>query len=92
MLTIEASAIRQKPEPPFQEAKQAVDLSKADVIVAVGRGIKSKDNLALAEKLAEALGGDLPQRAPEQLCPLPAMDVFAREIEASGFIKRLYEK
>src|ERR1043166_337831 len=51
---VEVGDVRMKPEAPFQEAKQAVDLSKAEVIVAVGRGIKSKDNLALAEKLAEA--------------------------------------
>ena len=58
-MPVDLAEARMKPEPPFQEAKQAVDLSKADIIVAVGRGIKSKDNLALAEKLAEALGGDL---------------------------------
>ena len=47
------------PEEPFQEVKQAVDLSKAEVIVAIGRGIKGKENIALAEKLAEVLGGDV---------------------------------
>src|SRR5689334_2878780 len=57
-VAVEVGDVRMKPEAPFQEAKQAVDLTKAEVIVAVGRGIKSKDNLALAEKLAEALGGD----------------------------------
>jgi electron transfer flavoprotein alpha subunit len=51
-LPVEVGEIRMTPEAPFQEVKQAVDLSKADIIVAVGRGIKSKDNLALAEKLA----------------------------------------
>src|SRR4026207_18017 len=56
---VKVGEIRMTPEAPFQEVKQAVDLSKADIIVAVGRGIKSKDNLALAEKLAEVLGGDL---------------------------------
>src|SRR5262249_35444401 len=55
---VDASAIRQKPEPPFQEAKAAVDLSQADRIVAVGRGIKSQENLAIAEKLAKALGAE----------------------------------
>src|SRR5688572_22268762 len=45
-MSVEVGEVRMKPEAPFQEAKQAVDLSKADVIVAVGRGIKSKDNLA----------------------------------------------
>ncbi|HCX31978.1 MAG TPA: electron transfer flavoprotein subunit alpha/FixB family protein, partial [Blastocatellia bacterium] len=56
-MPVEVGQIRMTPEAPFQEVKQAVDLSKADIIVAVGRGIKSKDNLALAEKLAEGLGG-----------------------------------
>jgi len=63
-MSVEVGEVRMKPEAPFQEAKQAVDLSKADVIVAVGRGIKSKDNLALAEKLAEVLGGDLAASRP----------------------------
>ena len=53
------------PEAPFQEAKQAVDLTKADVIVAVGRGIKSKDNLVLAEKLAEVRGVSLDELAAQ---------------------------
>ena len=34
-----------------------VDLTRQDVLVAVGRGIQSRDNLALAEALAKALGG-----------------------------------
>src|SRR2546428_13377335 len=63
-MQVEISEVRMKPEAPFQEVKQAVDLSKANIIVAVGRGIKSKDNLALAERLAEALGGDLAASRP----------------------------
>jgi electron transfer flavoprotein alpha subunit len=61
---VEASAIRQKPEPPFQEAKQAVDLGQAERIVAVGRGIKSQENIALAEKLAKAMGAELAASRP----------------------------
>ncbi len=34
-----------------------VDITKADIIVAVGRGIQSEDNLEVAEELAQALGG-----------------------------------
>jgi len=34
-----------------------VDITKQDVLVAVGRGIQTQDNVALAEELAEALGG-----------------------------------
>ena len=63
-LTIDASAIRQKPEPPFQEAKQAVDLGQAERIVAVGRGIKSQENIAVAEKLAKAMGAELAASRP----------------------------
>ena len=63
-LTIDAAKIRQTPEAPFQETKQAVDLSQAERIVAVGRGIKSQDNLALAEKLAKAMGAELAASRP----------------------------
>lgn len=34
-----------------------VDITQKDVLVAVGRGIQSRANLALAERLAESLGG-----------------------------------
>ncbi len=62
--TIDAAAIRQKPEAPFKEAKQAVDLSQAERIVAVGRGIKGQEHLKLAEQLAQALGAELAASRP----------------------------
>ena len=80
-MQVEVGDVRMKPEAPFQEAKQAVDLSKADIIVAVGRGIKSKDNLALAEKLAEALGGDLAASRP--ICDADWLPID-RQIGSSG--------
>lgn len=80
-LDIEVGEVRMTPEAPFQESKQAVDLTKADVIVAVGRGIKSKDNLALAEKLAEALGGDLAASRP--ICDSEWLPID-RQIGSSG--------
>ena len=61
---IDKGAIRQKPEAPFQEAKQAVDLGQAERIVAVGRGIKAQENLAVAEKLAKAMGAELAASRP----------------------------
>lgn len=63
-VTIDPSAVRVKPEPPFQEARQAVDLSQAERIVAVGRGIKGQEHLAVAQKLAEALGAELAASRP----------------------------
>ena len=61
---IDASAIREKPEAPFQEAKQSVDLSQAERIVAVGRGIKGPEHLPVAQKLAAALGAELAASRP----------------------------
>lgn len=58
------SAPRITPHEVFQEAKQAVDLSQSEVIVAVGRGIKEQKNLALAEELAKALGGEVAASRP----------------------------
>jgi len=61
---LDASAIRQKPEPPFQQAKQAVDLSQAERIVSVGRGIKEQANIAIAQQLADALGAEIAASRP----------------------------
>ena len=63
-LAIDQAQLRQKPEAPFQEAKQAVDLSQAERIVSVGRGIKSQENLAVAEQLAKAFGAALAASRP----------------------------
>ncbi len=61
---IPGNAIRNKPDAPFKEAKQAVDLTQADVIVAVGRGIKEEKNIAIARQLAEVLGGEIAASRP----------------------------
>jgi electron transfer flavoprotein alpha subunit len=55
---------RVTPHEVFQEARQSVDLSQAEIIVAVGRGIKEEKNLTLAEDLAKALGGELAASRP----------------------------
>jgi electron transfer flavoprotein alpha subunit len=61
---IDSSAIRQTPEAPFKEAKQAVDLGQAERIVAVGRGIKSQENIAIAERLAKAMSAEMAASRP----------------------------
>ncbi len=63
-LKIDPLTIRQRPEAPFKEAKQAVDLGQAQRIVAVGRGIKEQDRLPLAQELAKALDAELAASRP----------------------------
>jgi electron transfer flavoprotein alpha subunit len=61
---LDASAIRTKPGEPFREAERAVDLTAAGIIVSVGRGIREKDNIAIVEELARALGAELAASRP----------------------------
>jgi electron transfer flavoprotein alpha subunit len=63
-VAVDAAAIREKPEPPFQQARQAVDLSQAERIVSVGRGIKEQANIAVAQQLADALGAEIAASRP----------------------------
>jgi electron transfer flavoprotein alpha subunit len=58
------AAPRVTPHEVFQEAKQTVDLSQAEVIVAVGRGIREQKNMVLVENLAAALGGEVGASRP----------------------------
>jgi electron transfer flavoprotein alpha subunit len=62
--SLDASAIRQKPEAPFRESARAVDLTAAEIIVSVGRGIKEKENIPVVEELAKALGAELAASRP----------------------------
>ena len=45
-------------------AGEQVDLSQADIIVAVGRGVGGEENIAGIEELAKALGGELGASRP----------------------------
>jgi electron transfer flavoprotein alpha subunit len=63
-IEIPDNVIRNKPQEVFKEAKQAVDLTQAEIIVAVGRGIKEQKNIDIAKQLAEALGGEIAASRP----------------------------
>lgn len=73
--------VRMTPEAPFQEAKASVDLTKSEIIIAVGRGIKSQENLALAQQLADVLGADLAASRP--ICDADWLPID-RQIGSSG--------
>lgn len=64
VVSYDAAAPRTSAEPPYQDVKGAVDLSSADIIVSIGRGIEDPDNIPLAEELTEALGGELAASRP----------------------------
>jgi electron transfer flavoprotein alpha subunit len=73
--------VRMTPDEPFQEAKASVDLTKSEIIVAVGRGIKSQENIALAQQLADALGADIAASRP--ICDSEWLPID-RQIGSSG--------
>jgi electron transfer flavoprotein alpha subunit len=78
---ISNGAIRVKPHEIYKEAKQAVDLTQAEIIVSVGRGIKEQKNIEMAAKLAEALGGELAASRP--ICDAGWLPI-ERQIGSSG--------
>jgi len=65
----------------IEEPRGDVDLSKAEIIVSVGRGIGNQDKIQITAELAEALGGVL-------ACSRPVVDVGwlprERQVGASG--------
>lgn len=63
-IDLKPEQIRTRPLELFREAKQAVDLTQAPIIVSIGRGIKEKANIPLAEKLAKLMGGELAASRP----------------------------
>jgi electron transfer flavoprotein alpha subunit len=61
---IKPEQIRTKPLDLFKEAKSAVDLTQAPIIVSIGRGIKAPENIPQAEALAKAIGGEIAASRP----------------------------
>jgi len=61
---LNAAGVREHPQDRFRESAGAVDLTAADLIVAVGRGIKEKDNIPMVEELAKTLGAEVAATRP----------------------------
>lgn len=81
IMDVAVGDIRMTPEAPFQEAKASVDLTKSEIIVAIGRGIKSQENIAIAQQLADVLGADLAASRP--ICDSEWLPID-RQIGSSG--------
>jgi electron transfer flavoprotein alpha subunit len=56
--------LRARGEPPQHTTRHGVDLTRAEAIVAVGRGIGSAANVEIARRLAELLGAELAASRP----------------------------
>ena len=63
-IELKAEQIRTRPLELFKEAKSAVDLTQAPLIVAVGRGIKAPENIPQAEAVAKAMGAEIAASRP----------------------------
>ncbi len=63
-VNLEASDIKSESESEFQESASGVDLTTAELIVSVGRGIESQDNLPLVESLASAMNAEIASSRP----------------------------
>ena len=63
-LELHPAQIVSKPEPPICEMQNSADLSSVNRIVAVGRGIKQREDLAIIEALAKELGAELAASRP----------------------------
>jgi electron transfer flavoprotein alpha subunit len=61
---IDASRIRVAAQAPFLGAAKSVDLSAAQIIVSVGRGMEAPENVELAQKLATALKAEVGASRP----------------------------
>jgi electron transfer flavoprotein alpha subunit len=80
-VTVPDGTVRVTPHEQFKEAKGAVDLTQAEIIVAIGRGIKEQKNIAMAEALAAALGAELAGSRP--VCDAGWLPI-ERQIGSSG--------
>lgn len=76
-----AADIRTKPLELFRESERGVDLTAAETIVSVGRGIKEADNIPVVEKLARALGAELAASRP--ICDAGWLPM-GRQVGSSG--------
>tara|TARA_Y100001970_G_scaffold281989_1_gene393920 strand:+ start:1595 stop:2575 length:981 start_codon:yes stop_codon:yes gene_type:complete len=63
-INLDESDIKSHSEAEFQDSASGVDLTTAELIVSVGRGIESKDNLPLVESLASAMNAEIASSRP----------------------------
>ena len=65
-VSVDLSAVSTSIQPgeKFKESETSVDLTQADIIVSVGRGIGKEENMSIAKELAATLKGELASSRP----------------------------
>ncbi|MAE09629.1 MAG: electron transfer flavoprotein subunit alpha [Candidatus Marinimicrobia bacterium] len=63
-IEMDSSAIKTQSEEPFKEEAGGVDLTNAEIIVSIGRGIGKEENLPIVNTLVDALGAELGSSRP----------------------------
>ena len=63
-ISFDSSIIKTQSEEPFKESGEDLDLSTANLIVSVGRGIEKEENVRLAFDLAEVIGAEVSASRP----------------------------
>ena len=63
-IDMDASVIKTQSEEPFKEEAGGIDLTSAEIIVSIGRGIGKEENLPIVRTLVEALGAELGSSRP----------------------------
>jgi len=64
VINLDSSMIKTESEAPFKESSGGVDLTAAELIVSVGRGIGKEENISMAQDLAAALGAEISSSRP----------------------------
>tara|TARA_B100001146_G_C16193029_1_gene440118 strand:+ start:913 stop:1884 length:972 start_codon:yes stop_codon:yes gene_type:complete len=64
VINLDSSMIKTESEAPFKESSGGVDLTDAELIVSVGRGIGKEENIPIAQDLASALGAEISSSRP----------------------------
>ena len=80
-IDIDTAKVRVKTEQPVQGAEKTVDLSAAEVIVSVGRGIEAPENIEMAQQLAKAINGEVGASRP--VCDAGWLPI-ERQVGSSG--------
>ena len=63
-VSLDSSMLKTQSEEPFKESAEDLDLTAAELIVSVGRGIGKEENIPLAQEFAKTIGAELSSSRP----------------------------